>query len=310
MSSNNQNGKNSSKDYSLPNGDITDIVPVAAGGGTDLTHRAIAEAAQEYLDKNINVVNVTGAGGSVGFSQTATKKANGLTIHSYTSEIFTLPIFQKASFSPDDFKPFILMNEDPAAIVVPANSEFETIEDFIKAAKDKPGKISIGNSGFGNIWHLSAAAFANKAEVELKHVPFDGAAPTLQAALGGHIDAFVASPPEVSSQVETGTLRILAVMAEERSEKFSDVPTLKEKGIDLSIGTWRGLGVPADTPDEAVQILHDAFAKAVKEEDFQSFMKERGLTIRYMNTEEFTQFVEGQRPFFEELAKEVSKTKE
>lgn len=297
-------------DYTLPNGDITDIVPVAAGGGTDLTHRALAEVAQEHLDKNINVVNVTGAGGSVGFSQVATKKGDGLTIHSYTSEIFTLPVFQETSFSPDNFKPFILMSEDPAAIVVPKDSKYETLEDFVDAAEADPGNISIGNSGFGNIWHLSAAAFSKEAGIELKHVPFDGAAPTLQAALGGHIDAFVASPPEVAGQVEAGELRILAVMSDERSEKFSDVPTLKEKGIDLSIGTWRGLGVPSETPTEAMKILHDAFAKAIESDEFKSFMEERGMNIRYMNTEEFTNFVEEQRPTFEALAKEVAATKE
>jgi tripartite-type tricarboxylate transporter receptor subunit TctC len=300
----------SEKEFAFPNGDIMDIVPVAAGGGTDMAHRALAEAAEEFLDKNVNVVNITGAGGSVGFSQASTKKGDGLTIHSYTSEIFTLPIFQETSFTPDDFKPFILMNEDPASIVVPADSKYMTLEDFIEAAKASPGKISVGNSGFGNIWHLSASAFAKEAGIEIKQVPFDGSAPTLQAALGGHIDAFVASPPEVAGQVEAGTLRVLAVMADERSEKFSDVPTLKEKGIDLSIGTWRGLGVPAETPDAAVKLLHDAFAKGVESEKFKSFMKERGMNIRYMSTEELTKFVDEQRPVFEELAKEVAASKE
>lgn len=302
--------ENNKSEYTLPSGDVNDIIPVAAGGGTDLTHRALAEATQEFLNKNINIINVPGAGGSVGFAQAASKKPDGLSINSYTSEIFTLPIFQETGYKPENFKPFILISEDPAALIVSADSPYETIDDFIKEAEKNPNKIKIGNSGFGNIWHLSASAFAKEAGIEVKQVPFDGAAPTLQAALGGHIDGFVASPPEVASQVKAGELKILAVMSDERIDSFSDVPTLKESGIDLSIGTWRGLGVPSETPDEAIEILHDAFAKGIESESFQNFMKERGMNIRYMNTEEFTKFVDEQRPFFEELASEIKETQD
>jgi tripartite-type tricarboxylate transporter receptor subunit TctC len=293
----------------LPEGPVNFIIPVAVGGGTDLTFRALAEAAKPHLDRNIVVFNLTGAGGAIGLTQAATKAPNGSNINSYTSEIFTLPIFQPVQFSGKDFKPVILVNEDPACLVVPSDSPLDTLEKFIAAAKAKPGQISVGNSGFGNIWHLSASAFAQKAGIELLQIPYTGAAPTVQAVLGGHIQAFVASPPEVASYVEGGKMKILAVMADKRSAKFPDVPTLKEKGIDLSIGTWRAIGVPAATPDAAVKTLHDAFAKGMQEKSFIDFMNQRGLTIRYMNTKEITDFVARERPFYETLATEVNKTK-
>jgi tripartite-type tricarboxylate transporter receptor subunit TctC len=132
----------------------------------------------------------------------------------------------------------------------------------------------------------------------------------VQAVLGGHIEAFVASPPEVASQVEAGKLKILAVMADKRNAKFPDVPTLKEKGIDLAIGTWRAIGAPAATPDEAVKVLHDAFAKGMQEKSFTDFMNSRGLTIRYMNTREISEFAARERPVYEALATEVKKTKQ
>jgi tripartite-type tricarboxylate transporter receptor subunit TctC len=293
----------------LPEGPVNFIIPVAVGGGTDLTFRALSEAAKPHLDRNIVVHNLTGAGGAIGLTQAATKTPNGSNINSYTSEIFTLPIFQPVQFSGKDFKPVILVNEDPACLVVPSDSPLDTLEKFIAAAKAKPGQISVGNSGFGNIWHLSASAFAQKAGIELLQIPYTGAAPTVQAVLGGHIQAFVASPPEVASYVEGGKMKILAVMADKRSAKFPDVPTLKEKGIDLSIGTWRAIGVPAATPDAAVKTLHDAFAKGMQEKSFVDFMNQRGLTIRYMNTKEITDFVARERPFYEALATEVNKTK-
>lgn len=293
----------------LPEGSINFLIPVAPAGGTDLTFRALVEASRKHLgDRAVVVQNLPGAGGAVGLAQAAIKPANGLNINSYTSEIFTLPVFQPLTFSGKDFRPIILVNEDPACLVVPADSKLNTLEAFIAAAKANPGRISVGNSGFGNIWHLSAAAFAKKAGIELNQIPYNGAAPTVAAVLGGHIEAFVASPPEVATQVESGKMKILAVMSDKRNGKFPDVPTLKEKGIDLSIGTWRAIGAPAGTPDEAVKVLHDAFAKGMQERSFTDFMNGRGLTIRYMNTKEITDFAAQERPIYEALAAEIKKT--
>lgn len=295
----------------LPSGDIQTMIPVAAGGGTDTTHRGLASIVESYLDKNVVVNNVTGSGGSVGFSSATDFEPNGLNLLSFTSEIFTLPIYQgDPGYDPDDFKPLVLISEDPAAIVVSTDSEYQTIEDFIAAAEENPGKISIGNSGFGNIWHLSAAAFEEAVGIEFNQVPFDGASETVQSTLGGHIDSFVASPPEVVSQVESGDLKILAIMSDERLDSFPDVPTLKEKDIDLSMGTWRGLGVPADTPDDLVETLANAYSDAINSDEFTTFMDERGMNIRFMNNADFTEFVGSERPIFEKLAEETKDTEE
>lgn len=292
----------------LPEGNINFIIPVPPGGGTDLTFRALMEASRKHLDRTVVVLNLPGAGGAVGLGQAASKQGNGLNLNSYTSEIFTLPIFQPLNFSGKDFKPILMVNEDPACLVVPADSKVGTLESFIAAAKAQPGKISVGNSGFGNIWHLSAAAFADKAGIELLQVPYNGAAPTLQALMGGHIEAFVASPPEVLPHVQAGKMKVLAVMADARSAILPDVPTLKEKGIDLSIGTWRAIGGPSSLSDDAVRFLHDGFAKGMQEKSFVEFMGGRGLTIRYMNTRDLVDFVARERPYYEALAAQIKKT--
>ncbi|QHJ00444.1 tripartite tricarboxylate transporter substrate binding protein [Xylophilus rhododendri] len=292
----------------LPEGPINFIIPVPPAGGTDLTFRALMEASRKHLDRTVVVLNLPGAGGAVGLSQAAIKPANGLFLNSYTSEIFTLPVFQPLTFSGKDFRPIIMVNEDPACLVVSADSKYDSLESFLAAARAAPGRISVGNSGFGNIWHLSAAAFANKAGVDLLQIPYNGSAPTVQALLGNFIEAFVASPPEVLPQVQAGKMRVIAVMADKRSAILPDVPTLKEKGIDLSIGTWRAIGGPAGMSDEVVKQLHDGFAKGMQEKSFTDFMSSRGLTIRYMNTQEVSAFVAKERPQFEALAAEIKKT--
>jgi tripartite-type tricarboxylate transporter receptor subunit TctC len=292
----------------LPEGTLNFIIPVPPGGGTDLTFRALMEAARKHLERPVVVFNLPGAGGAVGLGQAATKAGNGLNLNSYTSEIFTLPIFQPLNFSGKDFRPILMVNEDPACLVVPADAKTGTLEAFIAAAKAQPGKISVGNSGFGNIWHLSAEAFADKAGIQLLQVPYNGAAPTVQALLGGHIEAFVASPPEVLPYVQSGKMKVLAVMSTDRSPILPGVPTLKEKGIDLAIGTWRAIGGPASMSDEAVRFLHDAFAKGVQDKTFVEFMGGRGLTIRYMNTKDLVDFVARERPYYEALATRIKKT--
>jgi tripartite-type tricarboxylate transporter receptor subunit TctC len=293
----------------LPDGNINFIIPVPPGGGTDMTFRALMDASRKHLgDKNIVVLNLPGAGGGVGLAQASHKPANGLYLNSYTSEIFTLPVFQPLPFSGKDFRPIIMVNEDPACLVVSADSKFKTLEDFIAAAKAHPGDISVGNSGFGNIWHLSASAFAKKAGIELLQVPYNGASPTVAALLGNQIQAFVASPPEVIEQVKGGKMKVLAVMSDKRVAVLPNVPTLKEKGIDLSIGTWRAIGAPAGVSDAAVKYLHDGFAKGMKEKSFIDFMNERGLTIRYMDTKTLVDFVAHERPQYEALAAEVKAT--
>jgi tripartite-type tricarboxylate transporter receptor subunit TctC len=116
---------------------------------------------------------------------------------------------------------------------VRADAPWNTIEEFLAAAKKDSGKISVGNAGNGSIWHLAAAALEDKTGVKFNHLPFQGAGPAVLALLGGHIDAVAVSPAEVTTYVQAGKLKMLAVMADQRVKGFEKVPTLKERNIDL-----------------------------------------------------------------------------
>lgn len=291
----------------LPSGTIKHMVPVAAGGGTDLTHRGLADIVQKQQEREVIVNNVPGAGGTVGFTQAASNPADGLHLNSYTSEIFTLPILQKnIGFGPDDFRPLVLISEEPAALIVGADTPYEDIDQFLSAAEKNPGQISVGNSGTGNIWHLSASALERVADVKFKHVSYNGAADTVQAALGGHIEAFVASVPEVASQVQAGKLRVLGVMGKKPVAPLTDVPTFQDAGIDILMGTWRGLGVPADTNEEVIKSLEKIYSEAIQSKEFASFMEEREMNIRFMGQDEFSSFATKERERFEKLASEIA----
>ncbi len=299
--SDNTNNEDNENASDFPSESLELIVPYSAGGGTDSLARSFADLAEKNLDESIAVVNRTGGGGAVGMQTGATAKPDGHTVTMVTVELLTLPHSGLAQFNYEkDFKPVVMLNEDPAAITVPADSPYDTIEEFVKAGKN--GKeINIGNSGTGAIWHLAAAALGKKTGAEFNHVPFEGAAPAVTSLLGGHIDAVSVSPAEVKPQVEAGKLKVLAVMADERIDLLPEVPTLKEKGIDLTIGTWRGLAVPSETPEKVVNKLEKTFSKTAKSDKFKNSVKELGLGYRFLNAGEFKKQLDKQDELFAEL---------
>ncbi|MCF6097465.1 tripartite tricarboxylate transporter substrate binding protein [Thermovorax subterraneus] len=294
-----QGGKEAKVNF--PEKAIEIIVPYAAGGGTDAVARALADAAKDSFSKPIAVVNKTGGGGAVGMAEGAKAKADGHTVTMVTVELVTLPNMGLAPFTYNDFKPIIQVNADPSALTVKADAPWKTAEEFLNYAKANPGKVKVGNSGAGAIWHLAAAAIEDKTGAKFNHVPFDGAAPAVTALLGGHIDAVTVSPAEVASHVKSGQLKILAVASEKRLEQFPDVPTFKELGIDVVVGTWRGLAVPKDTPDEIVSILYDGFKKAAEKDSFKEFMKNAGLGLEVKDGKEFLERMKNDNELFAKL---------
>lgn len=265
---------------------VTCIVPYDAGGGTDTVMRALADAASGSF-KNISVDNISGGGGAVGMLQGANSKADGTTITMITVELTTLEAMgNNAGLTYSMFKPILMVNSACSAITVKADDDrFETLEDFIEYSKEN--EVQVGNSGIGAIWHLAAAGLAREADTSFKHIGYDGAAGAITDLLGGHIDAVAVSYSEVASYVESGDLKVLAVMSDDRLEAIPDVPTCIECGYDAVLGTWRGLGVPADTPDETVEALYEIFTEAAESDAFVEFMDNSNNVIEIMDGEAF-----------------------
>jgi tripartite-type tricarboxylate transporter receptor subunit TctC len=285
------------------------IVPYAAGGGTDLVARAFADAAKKQLPQSMGVVNKTGGGGAVGLTEIMAARPDGYKIGMGTVEITLLPHMGVARFTVEDFTPIARLNAEPSAITVKADAPWKTVEEFLEYAKANPGKVRIGNSGTGAIWHLAAEALEEKTGTTFNHVPFDGANPAVTSLLGGHIEAVSVSPAEVSSQLAAGQLRMLAVMAEQRSKTFPDVPTLKEKGVDLSVATWRGIVVPKKTPAAVVDTLRTASKAAAEDQAFRDQLAKMNLTWAYVDGPEFGQLMQKDNAFFKDLMTKLGMAK-
>ncbi|PWC14111.1 ABC transporter substrate-binding protein [Brenneria roseae subsp. americana] len=281
------------------------IVPYSAGGGTDLVARSFADVAKEYLPKAIGIVNKPGGGGAVGFSELVAARPDGYKIGLGTAEITMLPHMGLVNFNADDFAAIALLNADPGAITVKIDAPWNTFAEFMEYAKANPGKIRIGNSGSGAIWHLAAEALGDKTGTKFNNIPYDGAAPAITALLGGHIEAVSVSAAEVSTHVAAGTVKILGVMADERLAAFKDVPTLKENGVDLSIGTWRGILVPKKTPQDVQDVLAETARKVAENPRFAESLSRINLNFDYRNAEEFQQLIERDNRYFKELMTKV-----
>ncbi|MFZ5945342.1 MAG: tripartite tricarboxylate transporter substrate binding protein [Bacillota bacterium] len=280
------------KKVEFPTKGITAICPWSAGGGTDAVLRGLSKATEQFLGKTITVNNTTGGGGAVGHGAGLNAKNDGYTVTMITFELVSLPPQGLVPFTYNDFDLLMRINMDPAALTVKKDAPYNTVEEFIAYAKEHPGEISIGNSGPGSVWHIAAGLLADKTGIDVKYVPYDGAAPAITALVGGHIQAVSVSPAEVQGQVQAGDLKLLAVMSGERVPTFPDVPTFKELGYDITFGTWRGLAVPKGTPEEVKTILADSFKKGYDTEEFQSFAKKAGLGLAYANAADFKAFLD------------------
>jgi tripartite-type tricarboxylate transporter receptor subunit TctC len=279
----------------FPERDITLVVPWAAGGGTDTLARTLAKNAKKYFGVNINVVNRVGGTGAVGMNSVATGRADGYTVGVITFNLSTYRMIGLSDLSYKDFDLIALLNRSPAGFSVKADSQFKTLKDLVEYAKANPGVVTAGHAGPGQPWHLSAALLAKTHDMKFTFVPFDGAAPTRTALVGGHITMASSGMDEVLQFYKTKQIRLLAAVTPTRNPFFPDVPTVAEAGypIENPIFDWRGLAVAKGTPPEILKVLRDGFQKAAEDPEYIKLMDELTLPRTFMESDKFGEFLAG-----------------
>lgn len=286
-----------------PSRPIELIVPVAAGGGTDIVGRAFANTAKNHLpQQSMIVLNKPGASGAIGTAELINASPDGYKIGIIICELTIIPHLGVTKHTASDLRPIAQLNADPSAITVRADAPWQTIEEFLDDARTRKEPVAIANAGVGSIWHMAAAAFANETDINVNHVPYLGAAPAVIGLLGGHVDAIAVSPGEVAQHVAAGKMRTLAVMADERvGGVFSEVPTLKERNIDLSVGVWRGLAVPKTTPEDVVRVLSDVAQKTANDPAFKDTLAKANLGWAFADAQAFQAVIDRDREFYATL---------
>ena len=289
---------NAAATSSFPEKDINYIVQAAAGGGSDLSSRALAAEMEKILGKSIIVENRPGASGSTAMQYVADADPDGYTIGFSPVEISFL---QYIGFDIDpanyDFLGQIMFS--PGVIAVPASSPYETLEELIDGSKDKP--LTVANAGAGSIWEAATIALADASGAQLTPVPFDGGAPAVGAALGSQVDAVVAGAGETVTAQSDGTLRVLALFNDEEHPMLKDVPTAASAGYDLMFGGWGGVYAPKDLPEDVRATLESAIAEAAQSESFADILTPSGSLVDYKTAEEFTAYIDSESERFSTL---------
>jgi tripartite-type tricarboxylate transporter receptor subunit TctC len=291
----------------FPERDITLIVPWAAGGGTDTLARTLVKNGKKFFGVNINVQNVTGGTGVIGMNQVARGKADGYTVALITFNLSTYRLLGQSELSYRDFDLIALLNRSIAGLTVKADSQFKTLKDLVEYAKANPGVVTVGHSGPAGAWHLAGVAIANSYGLKFTFVPFDGAAPTRTALVGGHITVCSSGMDEVLQFYQTKQVRILAANSPTRHPAFPEVPTMAEAGypIENPIFDWRGLAVAKGTPPEALKILREGFQKAAEDPEYIALMDKLALPRTYLEGDKFREFLANTEKILEPVIERV-----
>jgi tripartite-type tricarboxylate transporter receptor subunit TctC len=280
---------------SYPSRPITMVVPWGAGGGTDATARIVAALMEKEMGQPVNVVNRTGGNGVVGHSAIATAPADGYTLGMITVEISMMHWAGLTELNPKEYTPLALMNIDPAAVTVRADSPYKTVNDLMNAVKANPGKFKASGTGQGGIWHLALAGMLKDQKLDVSAapwVPSNGAAPAMNDLAAGGIEFVTCSLPESRALIDAGKARPLAVMATQPSGLYPNVPTLKAAtGSNWTIGAWRGIAGPKGLPADVQAKLGSVLKKIYDSQDYQGFMQQRGFGVVYADAKGFEQFM-------------------
>ncbi|MCX8013778.1 MAG: tripartite tricarboxylate transporter substrate binding protein [Rectinema sp.] len=292
------------KTAKFPEREIEIMVPWAAGGATDVMVRAFQPVIKKYLGVPIIITNKPGGAAVPGYVEAMTKKADGHYLVAWATPSITVTHMQQTPYDAMTFEPILNVVTAPVWFLAPANSPYQTLKDLVEDARKRPGKINLGNAGAGGGTHMIALAFESAAGIKFNHVPYDGGAPAITAAVAGQVDVVTCGPPEGVPQLANGQLKCLGVFSPKRLEEFPNYPTAKELGIDFAMGQWRGLAAPKGTDPERVKILHDAFKAAMEDPEFLKIAKQAGLILDYMDTASFKALIAKEDAFYMKIVKE------
>jgi tripartite-type tricarboxylate transporter receptor subunit TctC len=280
----------------FPSRAVTIVNAFPPGGANDLITRPIATALEPVLKQPVVVETKAGAAGQIGAQFAASAKPDGYTLLSHNNGLAGYAEVDKLfgrqpKTTRADFVPLARLSADPVLLLVNAQQPYQTLEEFIAAAKKNPEQIVYSSGGLYGASHLPMAMLEKAAGLgKMRHLPTAGGGPAITALLGNNAHASTQTVQASLPHVKAGKLRALASFGAQRSKALPDVPTLKERGFDLVYYLWVGLFVPKGTPAAAVSTLSGAIDKAAASPQFAAAIANIGLEPGFLNTADFTKF--------------------
>ena len=277
-----------------PQRPVTLVVPVSAGGGTDVMARTVGQKVSELLGQPIVVDNKTGAGGNIGVEYVAKAKADGYTLLFSPSTIATnVAVYRKLPYDLlKDFQTVALVGQTDVALVVNSKVAANSVKDFVELARSKPGALNYGSAGLGSSQHLTAEYFNQLAGTSSNHIPYKGQSAAMNDLVGGQIDYMFSPLQNALPYIKQGRIRVLGVAAKQRHRDLPQTPTLIESGYaGAEVSNWFALYAPAATPPAVVKRLHAAYAQVLKQPETKAKLEGMGFDIVPATPDQATDFM-------------------
>ena len=282
-----------------PSKPVTIVVPFAAGGGTDIGTRIVAQRLSQLWGQSVVVDNRGGAGGNVGLELVSRAKPDGYTL--LTGNVGTQSInptlYKKLNYNPDTaFAPIGLFAELPFVLAVTPTLPAKNVKELIALAKASPGRLTYASSGNGGSPHLSAETFKITTGTHILHIPYRGGGPAMIDLISGNVDMIFVSVLETSAHIKAGKLRALAISSKNRVPALPDVPTLEETGVNgAESGSWVGLLAPAEIPKDIVEKISKDLQLVLAMPDVQQQLIAQGALAKGGTPADFAQLIASDR---------------
>ena len=296
----------SAADY--PNHTIKMIVPFAAGGGTDVLARIIAQNLNSKWGQPVVVENQPGASGAIGTRAAMKAQPDGYTLLMASTGALMAVSAGADGDGPFDVNkylaPIVVAAAPPYLLVASPTLPVNSTAELIKYAKEKPDGVTFGSSGVGAASHLSGLLFASSTGIEMLHIPYKGTGPAVTDLLGGRIDLMFAPGPVVQQFVQSGKLKALGVTDTQRSRFYPDIPPVSEAVPGYESVGWFGLLAPPHTPPEIVKQLNEVIVAAMQTQEFRDHLATLGAEPKPQTPEEFGRYINADVAKWSKLVKD------
>ncbi|MBB4050955.1 putative tricarboxylic transport membrane protein [Devosia subaequoris] len=289
--------------------DYTIMAPAGPGGGWDQTARTMQEAMQaEGISGNVQVTNVPGAGGTIGLAQFATQEngnPNALIVGGYVMVGAILTNMSPVTL--EDVTPIARLTGEAVALVVPAASDIQSVDDLVAKLKEDPGAVAWAGGSAGGVDHITAGLIAKAVDVDptqVNYIAYSGGGEALAAILGGQVTVGLSGVSEFASQIEAGELRLLAVSTDTRVPGF-DAPTLMEEGVDVAVQNWRMVAAAPGLSDEQKAAITADVKAMAESETWQAALETRGWVDTYLDGDAFAAQLEADKSATEAILKDI-----
>jgi tripartite-type tricarboxylate transporter receptor subunit TctC len=279
---------------SYPSGPVKLIVPVPAGGITDVMARVVGQRLQEMWGQTVVVENRPGGNSGVGAQAVERSPPDGLTLLVAPDSTFTAnpALFSRLIYNPDDFTPIAVLCRATPMLMVHPSLPVKTVSELISHAKANPGKLSYGSFGTGTYAHLSMEDLKQRAGMEMQHVPYRGAAPGLNGLLGNEVSVLLLNLSSVEEHAKAGKVRLIAAATEKRVPALPDLPTVAETVPGFMTSVWFGLWGPAKMPPDILAKIQIDVSKALELSETKQFFKTNSFERVDLSPQDFGKLIQ------------------